>query len=77
MRGGVSNFIDKKKAFPKISAKILEKRLSHNLLLHIVIILRICCYSLISIRTHDAFGANVAVDVVAVTQRADGYAARG
>lgn len=65
---GNSLYKQKKQAFSKISAKILEKRPSRYLLLHIIIVLRIGCYSLISICAHDSFGANVAVDVVAVTQ---------
>lgn len=44
-------------------------------LLHIVVVLGVGSYVLISICAHNPFGANVAVDVVAVIQRADGYTA--
>lgn len=76
--GGVSNFIDKKNRPPlQISAKIMEECPFYDNLLYVIIVLGIRSNGLVSICTHDPFGANIAVDVVAVTHRADGYTTGG
>lgn len=66
----------RKRRFRQKSHSTGSRTLALPALLDVIYVLGIDGGGFVFIRTHDSFGANVAVDVVAVAQRADDHTAR-